>query len=111
MTSSIIASLILPGVVPLLLFLLFTYLHVQSRQPYFRAWQMAWAAYTLHFGLDDWSKAASADRPLGLVAALLLVVASLCILVSTRVTRRMTTSGNATFAGRLAGSLLSTRIP
>ena len=95
MNSSIIASLVLPGVVPLLLFLLFTYLYVQSRQPYFRAWQMAWAAYTLHFGLDDWSKAAPGDRPLELVASLLLVVMSLCILLSTRVTRRMTSSERA----------------
>ncbi|HET8824095.1 MAG TPA: diguanylate cyclase [Terriglobales bacterium] len=95
MTSSIIASLILPGVVPLLLFLLFTYLYVQSRQPYFRAWQMAWAAYTLHFGLDDWSKAAPGNRPLELVASVLLVAMSLCILVSTRVTRRMTSSERA----------------
>jgi len=63
MNSSITASLVLPGVVPLLLFLLFTYLYVQSRQPYFRAWQMAWAAYTLHFGLDEWSKISSAIAP------------------------------------------------
>ena len=41
MNNSITASLVLPGVVPLLLFLLFTYLYVQSLQPYFRAWQMA----------------------------------------------------------------------
>src|SRR6266498_739983 len=95
MNSSVIASLVLPGVVPLLLFLLFTYLYVQSRQPYFKAWQMAWAAYTLHFGLDEWSKASPANRPLELVASLLLVAMSLCILVSTRVTRRMTSSERA----------------
>jgi hypothetical protein len=90
--NPLIASFILPGVVPLLLFLLFTYLYVQSRQPYFKAWQMAWAAYTLHFGLDDWAKASPANRPLELLASLLLVAMSLCILVSTRVTRRMTSS-------------------
>src|SRR6185437_5843282 len=90
MNNSITASLVLPGVVPLLLFLLFTYLYVQSLQPYFRAWQMAWAAYTLHFGLDLWSKLSSANRPIELIASLLLVAMSLCILVSTRLTRRMT---------------------
>ncbi len=56
---------------------------------------MAWAAYTLHFGLDEWSKASPANRPLELVASLLLVAMSLCILVSTRVTRRMTHSERA----------------
>ena len=95
MNSSITASLVLPGVVPLLLFLLFTYLYVQSLQPYFRAWQMAWAAYTLHFGLDLWSKLSSANRPIELIASLLLVAMSLCILVSTRLTRRMTSSERA----------------
>ena len=46
---------ILPGIVALLLFLVFTYLYEQSRQPYFRAWQLGWAAYSLHFGLDAWN--------------------------------------------------------
>ncbi len=49
MNSFVISTAVLPGVVALLLFLVFTYLHEQSRQPYFRAWQFAWAAYTLHF--------------------------------------------------------------
>ena len=42
---------LIPGVVALLVFLVFTYLHEQSRQNYFRAWQVAWAAYTLHYAL------------------------------------------------------------
>ena len=37
---------------PFCCFLVFTYLHEQSRQPYFRAWQLAWAAYSLHYVLD-----------------------------------------------------------
>src|SRR5215831_15265179 len=92
MNSSITASLVLPGIVPLLLFLLFTYLHEQSRQPYFRAWQLAWAAYTLHFALDAWSKALGSNTALELVASLLLVAMALSILVSTRLTRRLTSS-------------------
>ena len=83
---------VLPGVVPLLLFLVFTYLHEQSRQPYFRAWQLAWAAYTLHFGLDSWSRALGTNTLLDLIASVLLVAMALCILVSTRLTRRLTTS-------------------
>src|SRR5215471_4829966 len=92
MNSFDIATFVLPAVVPLLLFLLFTYLHVQSRQPYFKAWQMAWAAYTLHFGLDAWAKSSGDNRVLEFMGSLLLVVMSLCILVSTRVTRRLTSS-------------------
>jgi GAF domain-containing protein len=92
MNSVVISAVVLPGVVPLLLFLVFTYLHEQSRQPYFRAWQLAWAAYTLHFGLDSWSKALGTNTLLELIASVLLVAMALCILVSTRLTRRLTTS-------------------
>ena len=45
------SMVIIPGVVALLLFLVFTYLYEQSRQQYFRAWQLGWGAYTLHFAL------------------------------------------------------------
>src|SRR5689334_19504323 len=92
MNSTAISAAILPGVVPLLLFLVFTYLHEQSRQPYFRAWQLAWAAYTLHFGLDAWANAWGSNVLLQLVAALLLVAMAVCILVSARLTRRLTSS-------------------
>src|SRR5205823_12222271 len=92
MNSLIISNMILPGVVALLLFLVFTYLHEQSRQPYFRAWQFAWAAYTLHFVLDAWSSAGQSRVVISFLASLLLVVMALCILVSTRLTRRITTS-------------------
>jgi len=81
MNSLATNMVILPGIVALLLFLVFTYLYEQSRQPYFRAWQMAWAAYTLHFGLDVWSKISSANRPLELIASLLLVVFSVLVFV------------------------------
>ena len=49
------SMVIIPGVVALLLFLVFTYLYEQSRQQYFRAWQLGWGAYTLHFALDAWA--------------------------------------------------------
>ena len=54
MNSFALSMVIVPGVVALLLVLLFTYLYEQSRQQYFRAWQLAWAFYTLHYGLDAW---------------------------------------------------------
>jgi len=42
---------LIPGAVALLVFLVFTYLFEQNRHNYFRAWQLAWAAYTLHYAL------------------------------------------------------------
>src|SRR5262245_40558577 len=78
---------IVPGMVALVLFLVFTYLYEQSRQQYFRAWQMGWAAYTLQYALD----ALNAYRPPSLVvsfaASLLLVFMAMCIFVSTRLMR------------------------
>jgi diguanylate cyclase (GGDEF)-like protein len=92
MNSIVVSTVVLPGVVALLLFLVFTYLHEQSRQPYFRAWQFAWAAYTLHFLLDAWATVWKNPFLISSVASLLLVVMALCILVSTRLTRRLTSS-------------------
>jgi len=43
---------IIPGVVAVLLCALFWYLHQQSRQAYFLAWEIAWACYSIHYGLD-----------------------------------------------------------
>lgn len=84
--------MLLPGIVPLLLFLVFTYLYQQSRQPYFRAWQLAWAAYALHFAVDAWSQAWGHFSGVDFVGSLLLVAMAFCILVSTRLTRRITSS-------------------
>ena len=53
MNSVVITTVVIPGFVSVLLFLVFTYLHEQSRLPYFRAWQLAWAAYCLHYVLDS----------------------------------------------------------
>src|SRR5256885_8485483 len=92
MISILISTAILPGLVACLLFLLFTYLHEQSRQPYFRAWQLAWAAYTLHFLLDAWSTVSETRWPISFTSSLLLVAMGLAILISTRLTRRLTTS-------------------
>ena len=92
MNSLIISTVILPGVVAFLLFLVFTYLHEQSRQPYFRAWQFAWGAYTLHFLLDAGSTLWESHAVVSLLSSLLLVAMAASILVSTRLTRRLTSS-------------------
>jgi sterol desaturase/sphingolipid hydroxylase (fatty acid hydroxylase superfamily) len=55
MTSVVISMVIIPGAVALLVFLLFSYLFEQSRKPYFRAWQLGWAAYVLHYAADAWN--------------------------------------------------------
>ena len=87
MSSLSISLVIVPGVVALLLFLLFTYLYEQSRQQYFRSWQLAWAFYTLNFGLDAWNAFNHPSAVVSFVGELLLVGMTLCIFVSTRLMR------------------------
>src|SRR5437879_8373502 len=82
--NSVAASVvIIPGFVSVLLFLVFTYLHEQSRQPYFRAWQLAWAAYSLHYVLDTFPSSSLAF----FISQMFLVIMALCIFVSTRLMR------------------------
>ena len=47
MNSLTVSVVLVPGIVALLLFLVFSYLYQQTRQEYFRSWQLGWAAYTL----------------------------------------------------------------
>ena len=83
MNSVVITTVVVPGFVSVLLFLVFTYLHEQSRQPYFRAWQLAWAAYSLHYVLDTFPSSSVAF----FVSQLFLVAMALCIFISTRLMR------------------------
>ncbi|MEP6644988.1 MAG: hypothetical protein ABJA69_10845, partial [Acidobacteriaceae bacterium] len=84
MDSLIISMAIVPGVVAFLLLLVFTYLHEQSRQPYFRAWQVGWGAFTLHYALQAVG-ALEGETALGsFLTSLLLVVMAVSIFVSTR---------------------------
>jgi diguanylate cyclase (GGDEF)-like protein len=92
MNNVAISSMVLPGAVPLLLFLVFTYLYEQSRQPYFRAWQFAWAAYALHFALDALSQARGKLAGVEFVGSLLMILMAFCILISTRLTRRLSSA-------------------
>jgi len=86
MNSLATNMVILPGIVALLLFLVFTYLYEQSRQSYFRAWQLGWGAYSLHFGLDEWNFR-QPSAWVYLASSLLIVVMALCLFVSTRLMR------------------------
>lgn len=83
MNSVVISTVVIPGFVSVLLFLVFTYLHEQSRQSYFRAWQLAWAFYSVHYVLDTFPSSSVAF----FVSELFLVAMALCIFVSTRLMR------------------------
>jgi diguanylate cyclase (GGDEF)-like protein len=87
MNSLATNMVVLPGIVALLLFLVFTYLYEQSRQSYFRAWQLAWGAYSLHFGLDAWNAYDTPSPWVYLASSLLIVVMALCLFISTRLMR------------------------
>ena len=88
MNSVIASMLIVPGVVALLLFLVFTYLYEQSRQSYFRAWQLGWAAYTLHYALDAWGLYRGPSATVFSLGLLLMIFMALCIFISTRLMRQ-----------------------
>src|SRR5882757_1094328 len=78
---------LIPGVIALLVFLVFSYLYEQSRQNYFRAWQLAWAAYTLHYALEAIGHFRGSSATLFFLSSLLLVAMAICIFVSTRLMR------------------------
>ena len=83
--NSVTTGLVLSsGAVALLVLLVFTYLYEQSRHNYFRAWQLAWAAYTLHYALEAVGYFQRPSALLFFLSSLLLVVMALCIFVSTR---------------------------
>ena len=76
--------IIVPGIFTLLLFVVFTYLYQQSREPYFRAWQLAWAAYSLQYAFLAWAYSGHANGLAFVASKLLLVSVAGGIYVSTR---------------------------
>src|SRR5919109_489200 len=83
--NSVATSLVfIPGLVALVLFLVFTYLYEQSRQAYFRAWQIGWGAYCLHYAIDAWTYYRGPSGVAFLLGSLLMVVMAVSILISTR---------------------------
>ena len=87
MDSLTVSVVLVPGIVALLLFLIFSYLYQQTRQDYFRAWQLGWAAYTLYYALDAWSAFHSPSSVILLLSSLLLAAMAFCIYASTRLMR------------------------
>src|SRR5580700_7252727 len=84
MNSVATGLVLIPGAVALVVFLVFTYLYEQNRHSYFRAWQLAWAAYTLHYALKEVEYFRGPSALLSLLSSLLLVAMAICIFVSTR---------------------------
>ena len=87
MNSVATGLVLIPGAVALLVLLVFTYLYEQNRQDYFRFWQFAWAAYTLHYVVKALEYFLGSTAPLFLLSSLLLVVMAICICISTRLMR------------------------
>ena len=87
MNSMTIGLVIIPGAIALLVLLLFSYLYEQNRHSYFRAWQLAWAAYTLHYAIEALEYLQGPSVSLFFVSNLLLVAMAICIFVSTRLMR------------------------
>ena len=83
--NSVATGLVLtPGVVALLVLLVFRYLYEQNRHSYFFVWQLAWAAYTLQYALKAVEYFSVPSPLLSFLSSLLLVAMALCIFVSTR---------------------------
>jgi diguanylate cyclase (GGDEF)-like protein len=87
MNSVSTTIVIIPGVVALLLCLLFTYLYQQSQQVYFRAWQLAWACNSIHYALDAFRFYYPPAKIAFFGSSLCLVAMAVSIFVSTRLTR------------------------
>src|SRR5258708_31064440 len=98
MNSITISMVVVPAVVAFLLFLVFTYLYDQTRQDYFRAWQLGWGAYTLHYVLDAWSAFRNPSAVVALLASLLLAAMALCLFISTLLLRERVRLRCADFA-------------
>ncbi len=67
--------------------MLFTYLYQQSRQAYFRAWQIAWACYSIHYALDALTYYRPPAPAAFFFSSLSSVAMAMCIFGSTRLMR------------------------
>lgn len=84
MSNVLVGIVLVPGVFALLLFLVFSYLHEQHREAYFRAWQLGWGAYCLQYALLGLYLENRLAAPAFLLGRLTLLMTALCIFVSAR---------------------------
>src|SRR5258706_13911894 len=87
MNSIATSIVIIPGVVALLLCLLFTYLYQESRQAYFRPSQVAWTCFSIHYALDAFRYFFPPAPAAFFFSSLFSIAMAMCIFVSTRLTR------------------------
>jgi len=107
MNSMSTSIVIIPGVVAIMLCLLFTYLYQQSRQVYFRVWQIAWACYSIHYALDALRYYRPPATAAFFISSLCLVVMAVSIFVSTRLTRSAFSTRWYDWALALVGAILA----
>ncbi len=87
MDNAFIGIVIVPGIFALLFFFVFSYLYRQSREPYFRAWQLAWGAYCLQYAFLAWSFFENQNAVAYFGSKLLFCAVAAAIFVSTRLVR------------------------
>ncbi len=88
MQSVLIGAVVVPGFFALLLFCVFTYLYRQMPQPYFRAWQLGWAAYCVEYTLLAWFYYGSGGAGAWLGSKLFFCAVAMCLVISTRLVER-----------------------
>jgi len=85
--DSVLVAIVVPGITALLLLLVFSYLYQQSRESYFRAWQIGWAALCVYYAIQIWQQVfADASAGLFFLAELCQAAVALAIFTSTRMT-------------------------
>jgi diguanylate cyclase (GGDEF)-like protein len=84
MDSYFVGIVVVPGIIALVLLLLFTYLYQQSREGYFRAWQLGWGSYTLFYFTTGILYLGHGDGALYFLTRVLQFFTVLAIVVSTR---------------------------
>jgi diguanylate cyclase (GGDEF)-like protein len=107
MNSIATGIVLVPGAVALLVFLVFTYLHQQNRHSYFRAWQLAWAAYTLHYLLKATEYFGGPSLVASSLSSLALVAMGMCLFVSPRLMKEPFTLKWYDIALAVTGALLA----
>ena len=84
MENVFIGIIIVPGIFALLFFFVFSYLHRQAQEPYFRAWQLAWGAYCLQYALQAWTYFGNEDAIAYFASKLLFCCVAIAIFISAR---------------------------
>lgn len=84
MESIFVGIVVVPGITALVLLLVFSYLYQQSREAYFRAWQLAWAAYALYYLTIGVLLTGNGGAPLYFTAKTLQFLTVFAIFVSAR---------------------------